>query len=733
MLAPGDKIKTWTVERCLGQGASGTVYLARGPSGEPVALKVLEVLGRASRRRIDTELEVLSRLDHPLVVRLLERGELRGRIYLVMEFIPGDPLDKLLERDGPMPPRRAVELAEALARALAHCHRTGVLHRDLKPSNVVVDPTGQPRLVDFGLARDLDAGSRVTREGQFIGTPGFWSPEQARGQTDAIDVRTDVYGVGAVLYALLTGKPPIEGESLLELLERTERLVPVPPSARQPGIDPLLDQIVLRCLEKDPARRPPDADALARELAGWLQGQRRWRKARRRRWRWVLGLLLIPALGALWFDLDRRGRRRRAEDLFQVGAAARDPAPVLSALSLVESRSFRLLGAELLASRGRTAEALELLDVELARDPDWIEGLILRAEVSLARNDPARARHDLDRAVGLDPRSARARRLRAQARAGDDREGALVDLGIALTIDPGDPSGWYERAVLRRAQGELAGAIADLEQALRLPGAPRAQLLCELGVFLEQAGDLAGARARHLEAAERGWSSSVHALGRLRQARGELQELELEMGRLIRLADGPAQRTWRARARLAQGDLDGARLDAASAADLALAARQPLDEPLGLLARIEMDAGRPAEAELALTRALDQASEDTALQHRLGRAAARIELRRQAEAEEDLRVVLSRPEGTVRQRAQARVLLGVLRYRSGRFADALHEYERALELEPANLQANLELAAALMELGRRQDAIEHLRAAAGRVAPADRDRVRQVLTRLEAD
>jgi serine/threonine-protein kinase len=196
----------------IGRGGMGEVWRAQAPDGREVALKLL-LAGRGAgpdqRRRFGTEVRTQLRLRHPNLVALLDAGETDAGVpFLVLEWVPGETLAARLAREGPLHPRDAVELVRRLALALAHCHGQGVLHRDLKPENVLLRAgDGEPLLTDFGLARDLDV-SLATRSGVSLGTPGWWSPEQAFGQTGAVGPRSDVYGLGALLYAALTGCGP---------------------------------------------------------------------------------------------------------------------------------------------------------------------------------------------------------------------------------------------------------------------------------------------------------------------------------------------------------------------------------------------------------------------------------------------------------------------------------------------------------------------------------------------
>lgn len=255
----------------IARGGMGVVYRARDPEiDREVAIKVmLDLLNDTLRRRFVREAAAMARLDHPNVVRLLAYDETpQGAPYIVMELIDAESLQDRLDRHGPLPLEEALELSRTLCEAIGACHEAGVLHRDLKPSNVLVTRQGQVKLTDFGLVRDLDPSTstaRLSQTGAFIGSPGFWAPEQARGELERIGEPTDVFGLGATLFALLTGQAPNHGDSLAELVSTAHE--PRPRCrALNPQVPRWLDDAVARALDPDPARRLPSAESLAAAL-----------------------------------------------------------------------------------------------------------------------------------------------------------------------------------------------------------------------------------------------------------------------------------------------------------------------------------------------------------------------------------------------------------------------------------------------------------------------------------
>jgi serine/threonine protein kinase/TolB-like protein/Flp pilus assembly protein TadD len=268
----------------VGRGGQGVVFRARQKSlNRIVALKVISLgqwASKAHLKRFRVEAEAAARLEHPGIVPIHEVGERDGSCYFSMKFVEGGQLDQVArsamtdsscgERE-PMPIRRAVELIAKVARTVHYAHGHGILHRDIKPGNILLDAKGEPHLTDFGLARLVESESSVTQTLDVLGTPSYMAPEQAMGNNSAISSVTDVYGLGAVLYQLLTGQPPFAGGATYETIRLLLNTEPRQPRLLNPKIDRDLSTICLKCLEKDPKRRYPSALALAEDLERWLK------------------------------------------------------------------------------------------------------------------------------------------------------------------------------------------------------------------------------------------------------------------------------------------------------------------------------------------------------------------------------------------------------------------------------------------------------------------------------
>jgi serine/threonine-protein kinase len=281
----GSRLGPWVIDRELGRGGMGCVYLAHAdppPADGPARAAVKVLAAELSTdpgllRRFHREIEVLQKLDHPGIVRFLGSGEQDGRYYFAMEYVEGPSYQELLERQGKLPWEEVLLVALRLAPALKHAHDRGVIHRDLKPSNLLRAESGESgglpvvKLTDFGIA-SLFASAHLTLPGGVVGTAEYLSPEQAVGKP--VTRRSDLYSLGAVLYTLVTGRTPFEGEPV-ELLhkhvygrfDRPGRLVPELPAE--------FDDIICQLLEKDPAKRPADGGILARRLESLLRKQTR--------------------------------------------------------------------------------------------------------------------------------------------------------------------------------------------------------------------------------------------------------------------------------------------------------------------------------------------------------------------------------------------------------------------------------------------------------------------------
>lgn len=320
----------YTILRTVARGGMGVVYQAReAPLNRLVALKMLLGGAHASdafRQRFLQEAQAAARLNHPAIVKILDWGDDHGQPFFAMEFIEGADL-AATTRGQPLPPRRAAEIVRTLAEAIDYAHGQGVLHRDLKPSNVLLDAQGAPRITDFGLAKQLDQESSLTHTGDLIGTPGYLPPEQASARFGTIGPWSDVYGLGGVLYCLITGRPPFVADSTAEVLRAVTEQEPPPPQELNSSVPADLETICLKCLEKETDRRYPTALALVEDLERFLRDEpiqarpaslpyrfRKWVEKNRfpALFAAVAILALVGGTGAAWWQAIRAGHARTA-------------------------------------------------------------------------------------------------------------------------------------------------------------------------------------------------------------------------------------------------------------------------------------------------------------------------------------------------------------------------------------------------------------------------------------
>lgn len=288
--------------KILGRGGMGVVYLAEQKGlGRRVAVKMIRsgiLASDAEVRRFVMEARAAAALEHPNIVSVFQSGYLEGHYYFSMEYVPGVDLAKLIQQ-APLDPRVAARYVRDVARAIHHAHRRGVLHRDLKPANVLITPDDEVRVTDFGLAKQIDTDSSVTGSGAAVGTPNYMAPEQASGLSDRVRVQSDVYSLGALLFAAITGQAPFCGENVMQTLMQVIHQPAPTLRSLAPDAPEDLETIVGKCLEKSPDDRYRSAAELAEELDAFLDERpirARPRPWRTRLWHWLQQVPVIAAL-----------------------------------------------------------------------------------------------------------------------------------------------------------------------------------------------------------------------------------------------------------------------------------------------------------------------------------------------------------------------------------------------------------------------------------------------------
>lgn len=582
---PGGEIAGYRIVRVIQRGAQGTVYEGLEPvTGRRVAVKRMPLahVDADSVARFDREARALARLEHPSVVRLLAAPIDDGARIIVTEWVDGLPFDEWADAcwgrsEAAEAVRSVARCAGLAADAIAAAHAAGVMHRDLKPSNVLVTADGQPKVLDFGLAKALDASGTVTRTQGFAGTPAWSAPEQVADHAARVDARTDVHALGLLLYRGLTGRPAFDGSLPIALLfEDIRRTVPREPCRVRDAVTRELSLVVMRALEKDPARRYLSADAMALDLGRFLRGDAvsvhppslayHARKFVRRHWAMALvAAVALVAVGAgvataviARRDADAERRRSEERQAFvaqlvseqaeaQAAGRAGLPGDIVRralaglggrALGPDDERSLRVQYAEMLARLGADAEAAEQYRMAMqllpADAPDVTRAAMQRslAEASAEAGEPAAARADAEAWVALGERGGLPAAERAEAlillasvcARADDIECAerAIDRAGTLVAASGDSAvaAWHAsvRAGVLRRSGRDAESIASAEAAVSalhgISAAParEARILRTAALALRRSGS-ADAWPRSAELLRRSLEAQVRDVG----------------------------------------------------------------------------------------------------------------------------------------------------------------------------------------------------------------------------
>jgi serine/threonine-protein kinase len=497
------QIPGYAVEAVLGRGGMGIVFRARHLRlNRLVALKMSlasEYCEPRERERLQREAEAVAGLRHENIVRVYDMGDHEGRPFFTMELVEGGSLsDKLT--GAPQPACQAARLVATLAEAVRVAHQGGIVHRDLKPSNVLLTADGTAKISDFGLARRLQGGAALTQSGIPVGTPSYMAPEQARGQARAIGPAVDVYALGAILYELLTGRPPFHGETAAATLQQVITADPVPPSRLNFQVPRDLETICLKCLHKDPQRRYATAAALAEDIQRFQRGEpiaARPAGLVERTAKWVRRhptgsailaasfLLAVVLVGVSWWFMARRAHLREA-----VGADLKEAAELRDSARWEEARKALDRAEERMNWWGpsdtdrQSAQARRDLNLVMQLDNIRLKRAT-RGDLAFYRSQANEAYAEVFQQEALgkvhDPPASVAAAVRASAVRGslvaalddwatciaDDDEGNWL-LEVARQVDP-DPEGWRDR-IMDPKTWNNRGALIELSRTVPAEG-----------------------------------------------------------------------------------------------------------------------------------------------------------------------------------------------------------------------------------------------------------------------
>jgi serine/threonine-protein kinase len=747
------QIPGYEIEGVLGRGGMGIVYRAHHLRlNRPVALKMIlagPFAAPAERERFVREAEAVAGLRHPNIVQVYDAGEFDGRPYFTMEMVDGGQLAQRIA-GAPQPARDAAALVAAVAEAVHAAHRSGIVHRDLKPTNILLTRDGTPKVMDFGLARRFDDGddggdiTQMTLTGAPLGTPCYMAPEQARGEKHIVGPPADVYALGAILYELLTGRPPFRAETASATLQQVVSDIAISPARLNPRVPRDLETICLKCLHKEPARRFDSAQALADDLHRFERGEPI--KARPLRW---------PARTVRW------ARRRPTAAALSVTL----PLAVLLALALA--------GRWWWDARQRAANALAVIDdlretARLADLSSWdgARAVLNRVEGRLAQGSAPDLRRRADQVAAELELGIRLENIRMHGaslvpehsgQAGADREYETAFHDAQLANGQADPD---EVAARIRASGVRRSIVAALDDWAASAKTPARQAWClEVARRADTDADTDADAWRDRVHDPKLWQDKA-ALAELAAAapvKGQSRSLLVAMGRMLEHHGGDAAPLYQRvlaehpddfwahlrlgnhlvrrepneaighfRAALAvrpdalvAGNNLAIALRAAGRLDEAIAAYErtlrihpryaPTHNNLGLALR---DKGRLDEAQASFERAI-------AINPRLVHAHLNLGnlLRRKGESAKAIECY--REAARVSPEIGApHYSIGLIMQDHGRIEDAIENYQKAVQIEPSLFQARCNLGRLLTDEGRLDEAIHHLEAAVT-TAPGD--------------
>ncbi|MEK7309273.1 MAG: tetratricopeptide repeat protein [Planctomycetota bacterium] len=495
----------YILERKLGEGGMGVVYLALDPAlNRRVALKILSDKSPEAIQRFMREAESTAKLKHPHIIQVYEVGGISHNYYFTMEYVEGTSLDALIS-EKKLHPRRAAEIICDIASALHYAHTNNLIHRDIKPSNILIDSQGRTYLTDFGLAKETTGLERaLTMSGTVLGTPEYMSPEQATGDKNRTDQRSDIFSLGATLYHSLTGQSPFKGDDLYQVLEAVMHKDPLPPKRLVPVLSRDIETICMKCLDKEPARRYQNAQELADDLKRFLNGEeilarptgfitRIWRKSKRNRAASLAmaGAVVILIGVAIWMQIakadritDYRTKARKSFEIKRFEDTLTWSKQILE-LSPTDNEARRLLKESQLALNKRNEarkvlersksivdadEKIKMLAKALEIDPAFAEAWQEIGYTYNRQNDYRNAHKAFSKAIAVDKALVNSYFARAHIAKviNKDYKGAAADFAKVLELDPESYMGYFAKGAIELHNGDYKQAIADFTRVIEL-------------------------------------------------------------------------------------------------------------------------------------------------------------------------------------------------------------------------------------------------------------------------
>ncbi|NUM33343.1 MAG: protein kinase [Candidatus Brocadiae bacterium] len=504
-------IGRYEIIREIARGGMGVVYEAKDPSLDRiVALKTLiagEMADEKDLERFEQEAKVTASFSHPNIIPIYEVGVHENIHYFTMEYIDGMPLNEYVRKTQP-PLRKIIKMMLQIIEGLGYAHSQGVIHRDIKPGNILVDTSGKPLIMDFGLARKQDVKQSLTMSGVALGTPSYMSPEQAQGKLKEIHIPSDIYSVGAVLYELLAGRPPFVGTSLAETLQAVIYNEPVPLRELIPGLPVHVETICMKCLEKNPKKRYPNTKLLIRDLERFLKGDtiraqrsgilEKIEKNFHKKKTFYISCIIIFCIMfvAFWAKISDASKIKNAQSALdaknkeieeikkqaekeikeatlakgKIEETAKELQEAKKESQLYLSQAFLYKGIVLFHQK-EYDDAIRAFTKTLEIDPNSYDAYAKRSIAYFKNSQYQKALEDINKSLSLQKEASSYYHRGLIYKEIDKMDEAFQDCNVALEMSPRDDNAYNLRGIIYLSRGLFENAIKDFSKAISLsPG-----------------------------------------------------------------------------------------------------------------------------------------------------------------------------------------------------------------------------------------------------------------------